>query len=116
MSRVMRSPADTMTRPPTRNTGPITVTPHRMPQAPATAEITGMAAMPASTNSDPMANPVDRARGGMASERAAKRPGSTNARQALMTMWANTATYTFGAQANTSTAPVTTKIDLDSRP
>ena len=72
--------------------------------------------MPASTNTDAIEKPVDRARGGIASDSAAKRPGSTNARHALITTLAAIATHTTGAHANTSMAPLTMKIDLRQQP
>ena len=59
-------------------------------------------ATPASTNTDPIENPTDRARDGMAIDSAASTPGSTKARQALIATLAAMASHTTGAQAKTN--------------
>ena len=93
MSRLIRSPAEAMTSPPIRNIGVISVMPQRMPHVSPTVAMSGSVIRPASTNTEPIENPIERARGGMAIDRAARTPGSTKARHALITTLAATASH-----------------------
>ena len=92
------------------------VRPQRIPHSSPMIDTTGIVSVPASTNTDAIEKPVDRARGGIASESAAKRPGTTNARHALITTLAAIEIHTTGAHANTSMAPLTMKTAFDSSP
>ena len=72
-----------------------------MPHSSPMIETIGIVRMPASTNTDAIEKPVDRARGGIAIDNAANRPGSTNARHALITTLAATARPTAPAPTRT---------------
>ena len=96
MSRAIVSLLVEMSRPPMTNTGTITSIPHRSPTWSPSHPMMGSTTRPGITQSAPTAKPIDRARGGMASDRVARMPGASTARAAVMTEWAAMATHTVG--------------------
>ncbi len=86
------------------NIGIMTSMPISIDQLSAIQPITGSTNSPGMTHSDPMAKPVARARGGIASDSAASTPGPMIANEAEITQLSATATYTFGANANPAEA------------
>ena len=78
---------------PITNIGIMTSMPISIDQLSAIQPITGSTNSPGITHSDPIAKPVARARGGMASERAASTPGPMIANDAEITQLSATATY-----------------------
>jgi hypothetical protein len=105
-----------MRSPPARKTGTMTSIPQRSPTWSPSQPMTGSTTSPGITQSAPTANPIDRARGGMARERVARIPGASTASVAEITEWAATATQTLGAAANTSSAALTTHAVCDRNP
>jgi hypothetical protein len=94
-----------MTRPPITNTGSITSIPARMPMPSEMRPMVGSTMSPGMTQMAPSEKPIDRARGGMASDRPEKMPGPMMARVAPMAMLAATASHSHGARANTVAKP-----------
>ena len=64
--------------------GVIRSIPCRIPQLSATHPTSGSAKRPGNAHSDPILNPIDLARGGIASDRAARSPGPTIATEKLI--------------------------------
>src|SRR6266508_5535881 len=103
------SPApDEMTMPPITNTGSITNIPARMPMPSEISPIMGSTISPGITQTAPSENPIDRARGGMASDSPANTPGPMTARLAAMAMLATTVSHSHGARAKTAANPAQT--------
>ena len=109
MSSLRTRPAPARIRPPTTNTGVMISMPGRMPMPSLTAPTMGSTIRPGMTQMAPSENPMDRARGGMPSERAANTPGPTMARVAAMAMLATMVSHSHGARANTAAKPAHTK-------
>ena len=86
------------------NIGIITSMPISIDQLSAIQPITGSTNNPGITHNEPMAKPVARARGGIASESAASTPGPMIANDAEITQLSATAMYTFGAKAKPADA------------
>ena len=84
---------------PMTNSGTITSIPTRIVQVSAIQPMSGRTSRPGMTHSEATENPVARARGGMASDSAARMPGPMIASAAEITQLMATATTMFGARA-----------------
>ncbi len=90
--------------------------PGRMPMPSEMAPTMGSTMSPGMTQMAPNEKPIDLARGGMPSDRAANTPGPTMARLAAMAMLARTVSHNQGASANTTRkAAVTTEVKARKR-
>ena len=79
--------------------------PGRMPILSDTAPTMGSTIRPGITQMAPSEKPIDRARGGMPSDKAAKTPAPTTASVAVMAMLATMVSHSHGARANTAANP-----------
>ena len=102
MSSLSTRPEPARISPPTTNTGVMKSMPGRMPMPSQMAPTIGRTMSPGMTQMAPSEKPIDRARGGMPSDRAANTPGPTMARVAAMAMLATIVSHNQGASANTA--------------
>jgi hypothetical protein len=101
----MTRPAVERMSPPARNTGAITIMPTSMLKVSVNHPMIGSTTRPGITNRAPIEYPSERARGGMASDRAANTPGPMMASAADRPMFTTTATERYGASANSAASP-----------
>ena len=85
-----------------RKTGTIIAIPVRIPQVSAIHPMNGSINSPGSSQSEAIENPIERERGGMASDSEARIPGPTIARHRAIITFAPIATARLGTTANTS--------------
>ena len=105
MSPPTSEPADERIRPPSTNIGTMTSMPWRIPQLSAIQPMNGNTSRPGSTQSEPIENPIDRARGGIAIDREASTPGPTIAKQRFIKPAVATAKTMLGDRANRAASP-----------
>ncbi len=100
MSSSITDPTDAISRPPIKKTGVSMVMPHRKPNVSPIQPTNGITSRPGSTHRAPTEKPIDRARGGIASDRLARTPGPTMTSEPAIRQLMITATTMFGAHAN----------------
>ncbi len=99
---------------PTSSMGVMTIIPTRIPHLSPTHPTRGKAKRPGKAQRDPMLNPIARARGGIARERAATSPGPRIAKEKVRRALKPTAIHTVGDSAKPITNNDPTKADTAS--
>ena len=99
MSPAIRGPADETISAPMTPMGSMTTIPYRIPQLSAIQPTRGRINNPGRTQSEPIENTIDRARGGAAIDSTASIPGPRIAPQMMIVAKATAATLRLGEKA-----------------